>query len=97
MLWKHKHRNIQFVLVVNNFGIKYTNREDLDHLLMALQKYCDVAVNYDGKEFIKINLDWDYDGGKVHLSMEPHLWKALKQFYASPLLKNKMHLTGTLP
>jgi hypothetical protein len=35
-LWKHKTRNIQFVLVVDDFGIKYTKREDLDHLVGIL-------------------------------------------------------------
>jgi hypothetical protein len=31
--WKHKTKPIQFVLVVDNFGIKYLKREDLDHLI----------------------------------------------------------------
>jgi hypothetical protein len=31
--WKHKTKPIQFVLVVDDFGIKYLKREDLDHLI----------------------------------------------------------------
>jgi hypothetical protein len=38
-LWKHKTRSIQFVLVVDDFGIKYTKKEDLDHLLNTLRAY----------------------------------------------------------
>eukprot|EP00804_Cyclotella_cryptica_P007736 CCRYP_001353-RA/>CCRYP_001353-RA protein AED:0.15 eAED:0.15 QI:0/0/0/1/0.2/0.16/6/0/947 len=36
-LWKHKTRNIQFVLVVDDFGIKYVKKEDLDHLVGVLK------------------------------------------------------------
>eukprot|EP00804_Cyclotella_cryptica_P015676 CCRYP_003655-RA/>CCRYP_003655-RA protein AED:0.43 eAED:0.43 QI:0/0/0/1/0/0/2/0/236 len=33
-----------------------------------------------GKEYAKIELDWDYANKKVHLSMAPYLQKALRQF-----------------
>ena len=55
--WKHKTKSIQFVLVVDDFGIKYINKDDLDHLIRMLEKYYHVAVNLDGKEFVKIELD----------------------------------------
>ena len=38
-LWKHKTKPIQFVLVVNDFGIKYLKKEDLDHLIQTLEKH----------------------------------------------------------
>ena len=37
-------------------------------------------MDKEGKEFVKIELDWDYDKGEVHLSMIPYLQKALRQF-----------------
>eukprot|EP00804_Cyclotella_cryptica_P012317 CCRYP_020810-RA/>CCRYP_020810-RA protein AED:0.37 eAED:0.37 QI:0/0/0/1/1/1/2/0/434 len=79
-LWKHKTRSIQFILVVDDFGIKYLQQADLDHLLAALGKYYDVTVDPEGKEYVKIELDWDYDNKRVHLSMAPYLQKALQQF-----------------
>jgi hypothetical protein len=79
-LWKHKTKAIQFVLVVDDFGIKYINKDDLDHLIRTLEKYYEVAVDFDGKEFVKIELDWDYENKRVHLSMAPYLQKALRQF-----------------
>ena len=30
--------------------------------------------------YLKIDLDWEYDKGLVHLSMAPYLEKALRQF-----------------
>ena len=49
-------------------------------MVKTLQKYYDVTVDLDGKEYVKIELDWDYDNGLVHLSMAPYLKKALGQF-----------------
>jgi hypothetical protein len=79
-LWKHKTRNIRFVLVVDDFGIKYLKKEDLDHLIQSLEKYYEVTVDLEGREYVKIELDWDYEKGEVHLSMAPYLQKALRQF-----------------
>ena len=45
-----------------------------------LEKYYEVAVDLDGKEFVKIELDWDYENKRVNLSMTPYLQKALRQF-----------------
>ena len=35
-LWKHKTRPVKFALVVDNFGIKYTLKEDIEILLNML-------------------------------------------------------------
>jgi hypothetical protein len=72
-LWKHQSKPIQFVLVVDDFGIKYLKNEDLDQSKRS-------RVDLEGKEFVKIQLDWDYENRKVHLSMAPYLQKALRQF-----------------
>ena len=37
-------------------------------------------MDLDGKDFVKIELDWDYKKIEVHLSMEPYLQKALHLF-----------------
>ncbi len=66
--------------MVDDFGIKYINKDDLDHLIQMLEKCYDVAVDLDGKEFVKIELDWDYENKRVHMSMAPYLQKALRQF-----------------
>jgi len=79
-LWKHRTKPTIFALIVDDFGIKYFSMEDLNHLIDSLRKYYDVKVDLDGKEFLKIELDWEYDKGLVHLSMAPYLKKALRQF-----------------
>jgi len=75
-LWKHKIRPTQFVLVVDDFGIEYFTKDDLDHLADTLS----IKIDPDGKELVKIELDRDYTNKKVHLSMKPYLDKSLRQF-----------------
>jgi hypothetical protein len=41
------------VLVVDDFGIKYLKKEDLDHLIQSLEKYYDVTVDLEGKDMSK--------------------------------------------
>ena len=38
-LWSHKTRDIKFVLVVDDFGIKYIKQTELDHLIQTLEKH----------------------------------------------------------
>eukprot|EP00957_Ditylum_brightwellii_P060636 4604038-Ditylum_brightwellii.AAC.1 len=35
-LWQHKARDITFSLIADDFDIKYTNYNDVDHLITAL-------------------------------------------------------------
>ena len=37
-LWKHVSRPLQFTLVVEHFGVKYTRRKDAEHFLKILEK-----------------------------------------------------------
>ncbi|KAL7474028.1 hypothetical protein ACHAW6_000819 [Cyclotella cf. meneghiniana] len=79
-LWKHTTRPIQFTSVLDNFGVKYTSRNKANYLIDTLKKHYDVSADYTGRKYVKINLDWDYNKGKVHLSMAPFHDKALKHF-----------------
>ena len=50
--WTHKTRPIQFTLVVDDFGVKYTRREDAEHLLSVIQEYYKVTPDWEGKRYI---------------------------------------------
>ncbi len=52
----------------------------MNHLHDTLKQYYDIKLDPEGKENVKINLDWDYSNKTVHLSMAPYLEKALRQF-----------------
>ena len=47
-LWKHTTRPIIFTLVVNDFGIKYEQQEDIDHLIACIKKKYELTIDWDG-------------------------------------------------
>ena len=46
-LFTHKTREIAFSLVVDDFGVQYTKREDAEHLLKTIQDRCPVNIDWD--------------------------------------------------
>ena len=66
-LWKHDTRPIQFTLVVGNFGVKYTNKEDVLHLKSVLTQHYTIMTDWSRQQYIGITLDWDYTHRRVHL------------------------------
>ena len=42
-LWKHEARPIVFTLVVDDFGVKYVNKEDAEHLMSVLKQMSEVT------------------------------------------------------
>ena len=65
--WNHQWCTIQFNLVVGDFGVKHTGKEHAKKQMSALKEYYKIFTNWEGKRFIALTLDWDYQEGKVHL------------------------------
>jgi hypothetical protein len=79
-LWKHDKRDIQFTLVVDDFGVKYTDTHDVLHLQQVLEEHYKITMDWEGKRYIGITIDWDYKRRQVHLSMPGYIKAALLQF-----------------
>ncbi len=62
-LWYHKTCPITFMLMVDNFGVKYVNNDDMDHLLASIKKNYMLTKDWTGNLYCGIQLDWDYAGG----------------------------------
>eukprot|EP00815_Leptocylindrus_aporus_P007176 CAMPEP_0116058534 /NCGR_PEP_ID=MMETSP0322-20121206/5252_1 /TAXON_ID=163516 /ORGANISM="Leptocylindrus danicus var. apora, Strain B651" /LENGTH=220 /DNA_ID=CAMNT_0003542731 /DNA_START=832 /DNA_END=1491 /DNA_ORIENTATION=+ len=45
-LFKHTTRPISFCLVVDDFGIKYSNKKDAEYLISELKKHYDVTIDW---------------------------------------------------
>ncbi len=82
--WCHDWRPISFTLVVNNFGVKYINKNDMEHLISVLQQDYEVDTDWDGTRYLGLTLDWDYKYRKVHLSMPGYIEKAAIRFGHEP-------------
>jgi hypothetical protein len=80
-LWRHDTRDIAFCLVVDDFGVKYTNKDDGDHLIASL-KACNYQLSIDGEgsRYCSLTLKWDYKARTCDISMPGFIERALKRF-----------------
>ena len=46
-LCKHQTKPISFTLVVNDFGIKHTNKDDIDHLFKAIKDKYPLKIDWE--------------------------------------------------
>ena len=56
------------MLVMDNFGIKYINKDGIIHLLDMLKKDYKVDTDWEGTRYLGLTLDRDYKGRRVHLT-----------------------------
>jgi hypothetical protein len=89
-LWKHTTKPVWFTLVVDDFGVKYIGRENLDHLMNALKEFYDVTIDYTGGLYCGVTLEWNYDKRYVDISMPGYVKKQLLK-YKHPEPKKPVH------
>ena len=68
-----QNQKINFTLVVDDFGIKYTNKDNIDHLFAAIKDKYPLKIDWEGAKYIEIDLDWNYTKRKVILLMKDTL------------------------
>jgi len=79
-LWKHAQRDIVFSLVVDDFGVKYTNLADAQHLMATLKLQYTASEDWEGLKYCGLTLTWDYINRTVDLSMPGYIERALQRF-----------------
>jgi hypothetical protein len=71
--WHHEWHPISFTLVVDDFGMKYINKTNVDHLTSMLSQDYKIDTDWEGTRYLRLTLDWDYNLQKVHLSMPGYI------------------------
>jgi hypothetical protein len=79
-LWYHESHPITFTLVVDNFGIKYENKDNVDHLIASIKKDYMLTEDWMGNLYCGIQLNWDYAGQTVNISMPGYIKKKLHEY-----------------
>ena len=97
-LWGHKWRPVQFVLIFDDFGIKYVGKQHKLHLLKILDQNYDITTNWEGKKFSGIDLAWDYygkhDNQTFRISMNGHIKKCSSNMDIPAQAKHNYHHTS---
>jgi hypothetical protein len=78
-LFQHETLDVTFCLVVDDFGVRYGQQSDADHLIAAL-KACDyeLTIKPTGDTYLGMNIVFGPD--RISLSMPGYIDKALQRF-----------------
>ena len=86
----HKTNNIAFTLVADDFACRYDDIQDAEHLITHIQKRYKFKVDWEAKQYIGINLQWNYKTREVELSMDGYVKTALEELqHEAPNINKK--------
>ena len=90
-LYKHKFKNIEFTLIVDDFGVKYNDKVDaefLHHILLS--RYEKVKVDWSGELYLgmSIKLDRNSTQHSISLSMPGYIPRLLQRLDLGPYKTN---------
>ena len=66
--------------MVDNFGVKYVNQEDIDHLIALIKKSYNLTKDWTGNLYCSICLDSDYTNRTADISMPGYIKKKLQEY-----------------
>jgi hypothetical protein len=79
-LWRHSKSDLAFTLVVDDFGVMFTNRQDARDLMDTLSKLYRVSEDWAGERYCGLTLAWDYEKRTCDISMPGYIKRALQRF-----------------
>ena len=79
-LWYHKTRLTVFCLYVNNFGIKYQSKNDVEYLCNAIGQNFWYTIDIEGKNYYGLNIEQNYKLGYVDISIPKSVPSILKNY-----------------
>ena len=65
---------------MDDFDIKYVNKDDVEHLMTSLQSTYKLTPDWTGDLYCGITLGWDYDMRYVNISMPGYIKKKLSEY-----------------
>ena len=71
--WVHDTKSLSFVLTVDDFGAKYRDISDVNHLLISLGRKDEYSTDWNGSLYYGITLKWEYTKATVKLSIPGHI------------------------
>jgi hypothetical protein len=90
-LWTHVTTQTCFTLAVDNFAIKFTKMEDVQHLIEALKQDYTITIDWGATKYIGLTIYWGYDKGQVHVHMPGYLDKVFLKFKHVAPSKKQTH------
>ena len=64
-MWNHINKDIMFNLCVDDFGVKYYDKTDVEELMNIIQQKYNIKPDLSGRNFLGYELEWNYEQGWV--------------------------------
>ena len=79
-LFRHETNGTDFSLVVDDFGVKYSNKLGAQHLIDTLQKLYVITIDWTGTKYLGFAIAFNYEQHTVDISMPSYIDKVLQRF-----------------
>ena len=79
-LWKHVSLPIAFTLAVDDFGVKYVNKNNAGHLVAALKGKYKISEDCTGSLYCGIDLIWELKKCNLNLGMPRYIMTQLQRY-----------------
>ena len=78
-LFRHCTNDTTFCLIVDDFEVKYTSKQNAQHLIDHLNSQYKTTVDWEGRVFCGMHLEWDYTSlpRSVELTIPNYVKRAL--------------------
>ena len=83
-LWEHDTKPITFCLCIDDFGVNYFHKNDVNHLIQTLQKFYKVSMDWTGAHYYGLTINWKYADQYVDLNMPCYISNVLARFQHKP-------------
>ena len=83
------------MLVADNFGVKYVDKNDVDHLISSIKANYKLTVDWTGKLYCGIYLDWDYVNRWVDISIPGFIKKNMQEY--GHVIPTRLHMCPYSP
>ena len=80
VLCKYTTKPTSSSLVVDDFGVKYTGKENSEHLIQSPKKLYTISIDWTGSLFCVLTIDWDYATRTCNTSMTKYLQTDIHKF-----------------
>ena len=67
-------------MVVDDFGKKYINKADAQHLVKTIEERYPITYNWEPKIYLNMTMEWDYKNRTITLSRLGYVKEALLKF-----------------
>ena len=80
-------KNINYALCVDDFGIKYHEEKDVEHLINTLRKHYEISIDKTGQNYCGLTFEWHYNEGYVDVFIPNYVKNELDKYQH----KKKLH------